>query len=223
MRLKCLASGSSGNCYLLDGESECLVIEQGMPMRLVKILLDFDVRRIVGGVQSHKHKDHSAYEKEYIKNGVPLFRPHKAPDLRLVEKFGSFTIQAFQVIHDANCFGFLIRHPECGPIVFATDTEYVPVTFRKIKPETLMLECSYQSKYLPEGEVKNDRQFKTHMEEQTMIRCVKANMTDALKHVILLHPSAGACDQKEVVQNVKAVVGETVTVEFAREGLTVEL
>lgn len=220
MRLKCLASSSGGNGYLLDGETECLVIEQGMPMKLAKILLDFDVRRIVGGIQSHKHGDHSAYEKEYKKGGVLIFKPDRD---HLVERYGNFVIQAFPVVHDVPCYGFLIRHPECGPVVFVTDTEYVPVTFRGVKPETLMIECNYQAKYLTEGDVKSNRQFLTHMEEQTAIRCIKANQTDALKHVILLHLSAGACDPEEVVRDVQAEVGDGVTVDYAREGLRMEL
>lgn len=220
MKLKCLNSCSDGNGYLLDGKTECLVIEQGMPMKLTKILLDFDVKRIVGGIQSHKHQDHSRYEKDYIKNGVRIFHP---ADGHLVERFGGFTVQAFPLVHDVPCYGFLIRHPECGPIVFCTDTEYVPVTFRGIKPETLMIECNYQTKYLPEGLPKNDRQYLTHMEAGTTIRCIEANKTDALKHVILLHLSKVACDPDEVVAEVRRVVGENVTVDYAREGLRIEL
>lgn len=220
MKLKVLGSSSAGNCYLLDGEEECLVLEQGLSMKLVKILLDFDIHRIVGGVQSHRHKDHSAYEKEYTKCGIPVFKPKEG---NMVTHFGDFVIQAFPVKHDVPCYGFLIRHPECGPIVFVTDTEYVPVTFRGVKPKTLMIECNYQLKYLPEGLPKNDRQFLTHMEEQTCIRCVKANQTEALKHVVLLHLSEGACDPAEVVRNVQEAVGDTVTVDYAHEGLRIEL
>ena len=31
MKLKALGSGSSGNCYILENESEALIIEAGLP------------------------------------------------------------------------------------------------------------------------------------------------------------------------------------------------
>ena len=42
MKLRILGSSSSGNCYLLEDESECLVIEAGLPFKEVKKALDFN-------------------------------------------------------------------------------------------------------------------------------------------------------------------------------------
>lgn len=220
MKLRCLGSGSSGNCYLLENETECIVIEQGMPFALAKILLDFNINKIVGAVQSHSHKDHAKYSKEYEKCGIPVFKP--AETEKRTVTYGGFRIQAFPLVHDVPCFGFVFWHDEMEPLVFATDTEYVPVKFKSLRPSTLMIECNYQEKYLPEGR-KADRQYGTHMEEQTTIRCVEANKTDALKTVILIHLSDGSCDPKEVMESVSAVAGEGVAVYTAKEGMVVNL
>jgi len=221
MRLRCLGSGSSGNCYLLENDAECLVIEQGIPMKEVKIALDFNISKIVGGIQSHSHKDHSAYAGEFEKCGIEIWRPNESG--YKTRKFGGFKIQAFPLVHDVPCYGFVIWHQDCGPIVFATDTEYIPVTFRGIKPETLMVECSYQTEYLPEGSIKNDRQYLTHMECETTRRCVLANQTPSLRHVVLLHLSFAACNDKEVTEAVKNDLNGTVGVYTACKGMSIEL
>lgn len=56
MQLKVLGSGSSGNCYLLETDTECLVLDAGVNTKEVKIALDFDVRRIKGVLVTHSHK-----------------------------------------------------------------------------------------------------------------------------------------------------------------------
>jgi metal-dependent hydrolase (beta-lactamase superfamily II) len=55
MYLHCLGSSSSGNCYLLNSDTECLVLEAGLPFRKVKEALGFDVLKIQGVVVSHQH------------------------------------------------------------------------------------------------------------------------------------------------------------------------
>ena len=55
MNLKVLGSGSSGNCYLLENETECLVIEAGLPLMEVKKAIGFNIKKIVGVVASHEH------------------------------------------------------------------------------------------------------------------------------------------------------------------------
>ena len=41
MVLKVLGSGSSGNCYILESDTEALIIEAGVPFLDVKKALDF--------------------------------------------------------------------------------------------------------------------------------------------------------------------------------------
>ena len=58
MKLKVLGSSSSGNCYILESDTEALIIEAGLPFMEVKKALNFNVRKIVGVVVSHSHGDH---------------------------------------------------------------------------------------------------------------------------------------------------------------------
>ena len=77
MRLKVLGSGSKGNCYILENETEALVIEAGLPLMEVKRALDFNVKKIKAVIVSHVHGDHHKYWHEYVMAGIPVFEPYK--------------------------------------------------------------------------------------------------------------------------------------------------
>ena len=47
MKLKVLGSSSAGNCYILESDTEALIIEAGLPFMEVKKALNFNVRKIV--------------------------------------------------------------------------------------------------------------------------------------------------------------------------------
>ena len=122
MKLRCLGSGSSGNCYILENDSEALVIEAGIPFMVGKKALDFNISKIVGVVISHSHGDHAKYAGEYEKAGIPVFRPYESEMERQVRSYGEFVIRSFPLVHDVPCYGFLICHPETGKVLYASDT-----------------------------------------------------------------------------------------------------
>jgi phosphoribosyl 1,2-cyclic phosphodiesterase len=55
MKLKVLSSGSQGNCYLLETNTETLILDCGIPIKDIKIGLDFDLRRVSGVLVTHSH------------------------------------------------------------------------------------------------------------------------------------------------------------------------
>ena len=56
MKLKCIATGSTGNCYLLtSGSGETLIIDCGIPINEIKKGLDWNIRGIKGVIISHTH------------------------------------------------------------------------------------------------------------------------------------------------------------------------
>lgn len=49
MKLKCIATGSSGNCYLLQaGSGETLILDCGIPIKEIKKGLDWNIKDVVG-------------------------------------------------------------------------------------------------------------------------------------------------------------------------------
>ena len=55
MTLKCINSGSSGNCYILKANNEKLILDCGLPIKVIKQGLDFDFGGIQGVLISHAH------------------------------------------------------------------------------------------------------------------------------------------------------------------------
>lgn len=55
MKLTIVGSGSSGNSYVLENESEILLIEAGMPLKKVQEYINFNIKKIKGLLVSHEH------------------------------------------------------------------------------------------------------------------------------------------------------------------------
>ena len=55
MLLKCNASGSSGNNYVLASEGEILLLEAGTKAKNVLRSIDYKVGNVVGCLISHEH------------------------------------------------------------------------------------------------------------------------------------------------------------------------
>ena len=49
------ASGSTGNCYKVDNDTDSLMIECGLPIKTIKKEWGFNVHGIQGCLVSHEH------------------------------------------------------------------------------------------------------------------------------------------------------------------------
>lgn len=243
MQLRCLGSSSSGNCYLLENERECLVLEAGLPLKKVKEALEFNISKIVGLLVTHEHGDHAKYIKEYFVAGIQCGRSEgtaKALDFRTMDNilrpgywycYGEFTVTPFPVIHDAaEPIGYIIRHQEIGTLLFASDTEYIRQNFKKLKLNHIMIECNYSQKIIDSrmhqgetGKGLRDRVLQSHMELETCKEFIRQNRTAMLDNIILLHLSDGNSNQKQFIQEIQEVAGQFVRIYAADKGLTINL
>ena len=64
MMLKVLGSSSQGNCYILENESEALILEAGIKFQDVKKALNWNIAKVKGCLVTHRHGDHSKYIKD---------------------------------------------------------------------------------------------------------------------------------------------------------------
>ncbi len=204
MKFRCLGSGSSGNCYILENDSEVLIIEAGIPFIAVKKALDFNISKIVGVVVSHQHLDHAKYSAEYEKAGILVFQPYESDTERQIRTYGEFVIKSFPLAHDVPCCGFLIRHPETGKVLYASDTKYIKYRFRDLS--YILIECNYSRDLIPEDAVNRSHVMTGHMELQTVLEFLRANNNPNLQSVILLHMSARNSDPEEFVAEAGKVV-----------------
>lgn len=230
MTLKVLSTGSQGNCYLLQSGEETLILDCGIPIKDIKIGLNFDISKVVGVLCSHVHKDHSLSVADFEKMGIPVFKPYEDLDniladenFQLAQKYGDFRIVAFQLPHNGtrNC-GFVIT-VQGQKILYLTDFEYCRYNFRTLKINHILCECNYMQELVDQNLPQYEHKIKGHCSLKTCVDFIKANATDALQTVLLLHMGAETLDCDVAVAEVKKVVGNGVYVDYARKGLCVEL
>lgn len=222
MNLQVVGTGSSGNAYLLTCGSETLVIDCGIRFLTVKKALNFQIRGIVGAITTHSHGDHFKYAHEYEKSGIEVWKPFLDSTLIQTKRMGDFAIRSFPCIHDVPCVGYLIEHPESGlKLLYATDTEYVKYTFKGLT--AMLIEANYGEEYVNRDEAKYRHVLSGHMSIETAIECIKANMNDGLKNIILCHLSTGNSDPTAFLKSAREAVSDGVSVNIAAPGLIVEL
>lgn len=230
MKLRVLGSGSSGNCYLLENDAECLVVEAGIPFREVKKALDFNINKIVGVVCSHAHADHSGRAYEYETSGIPVFKPYE--QTTRLAYWGGFEITAFDLtdrqgrfMHNNSdgskcpCFGFYISHREMGSLVYATDCELIKWRFAGLSH--IMVEANYSADLIDAGAVNRNHVLTGHMELQTALDFLQANNNPKLRNVILCHLSSNNAEPEMFEMEARKVVDCPVRV--AWKGLVVDV
>jgi len=240
MELIVIGSSSKGNCYLLKGKTETLILEAGVSLKEVKKALDFDLSSVVGCLASHEHGDHFGKAKEFVaagidiytgfgtikKSGIESHRLHIAKHAVMIN-IGQFQITPFNVVHDCvEPLAFLIKHHECGLIMFVTDTHYIP--FKIPGLNNCLCEVNYDINITNENiangasQSVRDRVLETHMELSTFCDFLKYNDTSMLNNVVLLHLSDGNSNAKQFKQTVEQVIpGKQVWV--ADKGMSINL
>lgn len=238
MNLKVISSGSIGNCYVLESASETLLIECGIPFSEIKKGIDFDFNKLKGAIVSHSHNDHSKSMPELVRYGVKVYASeathkevgtiisHNATIIEPLQKFtvGSFTILPFEVKHDVPTFGFLLYHIECGKVCFATDTYFIPQTFRGLN--NIIVEANFCEEIInekmgwkSEKRFLRDRIIQSHFSLQNCKDFLKANDLSQVHNIVLIHLSDTNSDAKRFQREVSDLTGKTVTV--AKGGLTI--
>lgn len=226
MFVRCIGTGSSGNCYALyDNEEKILLLDLGLARKEILKGIDFNVSDVVGAVVSHGHGDHARTVKDFENMGIPVFKPFdetKACPLKI--RYGSFSVQAFKVPHDGvPCYGFYIT-VDGHRILYATDYLHLPVSFRTKRLTNMIVECNYQKEYLNKESPKYDHQIKGHCSLDTLIeKVIKENVTSDLRTIVLCHLSGDSANPDECLSEVQKVVGEGVKCVCAAAGESVEL
>lgn len=235
MILKCLGSSSAGNCYLLENETECLMIECGIPIKEVKKAMNFNMRKIVGCIATHRHNDHIRHLKDVLECGIPIYTNDETVEAveviygellhGVLEKrhfmVGNFKITPFYVSHDGTpCFAYLIIHEEMGKLLFLTDLEYCKYKFKDVSQ--ILVEANYSKEIINQENPNFDHVTKGHMELGTALGFLNTNANPSLMNVVLLHLSDSNSDAEMFYTEAKkAVPGANVYV--ADAGMEIEL
>jgi phosphoribosyl 1,2-cyclic phosphodiesterase len=209
-------------------------------MKEIKQGLDFNLDKVAGVLISHEHKDHCKSVLEVMEAGLNTYSSwgtwHKMDAIsshrcrimhHMVETvIGEFKIIPFHVKHDAaEPFGFVIHHPECGTVLFVTDSYYVPNIFRGLN--NIIIEANYDNdivkRRLEATELHarvRDRVLESHMSIDTCIGLLAANDLSAVNNIVLIHLSDGNSNAADFQRQVQESTGKTVYV--ASKGMSID-
>ena len=240
--IKVIASGSKGNCYLIQAnENEKLLIECGIAWKDIVCNLDFNLDGIQGCLVTHAHFDHSKSIKDILHYGIDVYcNENVVENVKFVNSFstrrmnlikpkrkikiGCFTILPFDCQHTNNdrsaCqnLGFIIEHKEIGKIVFVTDTYYLKYKFKDI--DHVLIECNYSEKDIQNIEPYRARIFKSHMSLETLKETLKAWDLKKTKDITLIHLSENNADENYMKEEIEKLTG--IPVYIARKGLVID-
>lgn len=238
-KVYCLGSGSKGNSYAVDDGHSVLLLEAGLPAS--KILAGYRklLPRVAGCLITHEHMDHAKGIAELARRGVPLYlsegtrkqisdvrNPYALHIIRAYEPFQLYeqsealwTVVPWAAQHDAaEPLGFLIQSCTTGEkLLFATDTDFIPNTFRGLN--IIMIECNYSNQlidksveegYTPASAAARIRN--AHFALHDVKAMLAANDLSQVSHIYLLHVSAANGNKQLFEKEIRAFTGIPVTV-----------
>lgn len=174
MEFATLASGSTGNCYLVTADGTSILIDAGISLRRITAALKSlgtDMCDVSAVLVTHEHKDHIGalpmlakychipiYATDGTADAIADSCPQASGDLRRIQTgeelhFGTMTVRAFRTSHDsAQSVGYQITH-EGRRLVFMTDTGVVtPQAVRAARGcEAAVLEANHDVNMLRYG------------------------------------------------------------------------
>lgn len=240
MKLTVIGSSSHGNGYILQNDKEALILEAGVHYNDVRRALGYNVRKVAGCLITHEHGDHAGHVNEYLQGAVKVYASAgtiESLDLKGSRKptaieagrpfsVGSFRVIPFDTKHDAaQPFGYYINHPETGNVLFATDTYYLPCTFRNLN--NILIECNYSAALLSESIAAGTvpaairaRTLKSHLSYKNCLAALQANDLTGVNNIVLIHLSGNNADPAAFASGIQAATGKTTTV--ATPGLEIE-
>lgn len=239
MELKVLGSSSAGNCYILDNGKETLILEAGVAFAKVKKALDFNLCKVAGCLITHQHNDHAKYALNMVDSGITtlalpeVWTAKNIKSSRAVSiapgkgyKLGRFKVLPFPAFHDVPCVGYHIMHPDCGRVLFLTDSCDCLQIFPNLSH--LLIECNYSNFKLLEAVNKGytlksqiERLPNSHMELDTCKRVIREHDLSLVQNIVLLHLSANNSDREHFICEIERLTGKVVYA--AKPGLTIDI
>lgn len=232
MQIKVLASGSSGNAYIVSDGRTTLLLDAGIPLKAIQVGTDFTVRKIAGAFITHSHQDHSKAAKDLARYGVNIYTSrgtieacgltgHRLHPVKALQEItvGTFKVLPFDVEHDApEPLGFLFASTATGEkLLYFTDTYFVRYRFNGLTH--IMAECNYTQDgidrsiaagYIPVEMV--PRLVKAHMSLEHLLEMLKANDLRQVRQIYLLHLSANNSEEQRMKEEVQRQTGAEVYV-----------
>ena len=241
MKLKVINSNSQGNAYILTASNgEALLIECGVNFDKIKQALNFNLRSVVGCLLTHEHGDHAKSIQQVMDHGINVYSSagthealkttnhHRAMKVKAGEnvRLDGFVIKPFEVKHDVKePFGYLINHPECGTVLFLTDSYYCEYKFEGLN--NIIIEANYCQTIIDQrmrdgenSKFLRDRVITSHMSLATCKQTLQTYDLTNVMNIVLIHLSDGNSHEERFKNEVQESTGKLVHV--AVPGLAID-
>lgn len=230
MEIKTLASGSTGNAYIISSGGSSLLLECGISIDKIKKGCGYRLSGMGACLLSHGHKDHCKAAQDVLAAGVDLYcspgtagfcglSGHRLHLVKAKQQFrvGPWTVLPFDTEHDCEePLGFLIANGG-EKLLFATDTYFLKYRFKGLTH--IMLEANYSLDTLDAniaaGYVdasRRDRLLRSHMSLDQCVNTLKANDLSAVKEIHLIHMSYKNGDAERFKRAVQRATGKPIYV-----------
>ncbi len=230
LNIKVIASGSKGNCYVIDNGESRLMLECGIPFSKILEALEYSTSGIDGVLLTHEHKDHSHCAKQMVGLGFDIYTSqgtatavglcgHRLNVLKSMKPLwiSDWFVLPFETVHDAaEPLGFLIVSG-AYKILFLTDSAYCNYRFKGVTH--LMLECNFSDEIL-ERNIENGvisgsrktRLLESHFSLERVKDFININGSSSLQGVWLMHLSDHNSDEEMFKDEIQRLTGVPVVV-----------
>ena len=217
MKYIVLASGSKGNCLLIDDGKNVLLIDVGITKKELKNKLSLSgylISDVDAVLVSHEHQDHiksiELFEKEKIFTNKKTFDVLNENQLNPFEikKIKLFEVLPLPLSHDCNlCLGFKIKSKN-KTIVYIVDTGYLSesVKERIINEDMYIIESNYDLEMLLNS--KRPSYLKSriisdigHLSNDDACQELSCLIGEKTKKIVFAHLSRDVNSPKKVIDN----------------------
>lgn len=208
MEIQVIASGSTGNAYLVNDGTTSVLLDAGVPLKQIQAACRYQLNRIKGCFISHSHKDHSKAAEKLAERGINIYlaadtlqeikgQGHRFKVIEPQQQIevGNLIVMPFALEHDVNNYGYLIFSKATKEkLVYITDTAYCRYRFTGLTH--IMIETNYDKNVARENVLNSvipdslrERVTESHMSIDTALEFIKANQQPSLRQIYLLHLS----------------------------------
>ncbi len=227
LEIKCIASGSKGNCYHISNGDTSFLIEVGLPFKKIQRELKFALNNLSFAAVSHEHSDHSLCAREMLDAGVDCYMSEgTAKELKLPEYHNrlhivragevvqaeDWTVLPFEAKHDAKePLGFLMQSG-ADKLLYLTDSFYCKYKF--VGLTYIMVECNYCKDILEANcdsglmhpKLRN-RIMRSHFSLEHVKEFLSAIDLHLVREIHLIHLSEDNADPQRCRDEVEALTG----------------
>lgn len=227
MEVKPIASGSTGNAYLVSDGQTKLLLDAGVSVKILQAATGYKLSSISACAITHRHGDHSKAASELAKRGIDIYAPedtiaacglknsHRGHSLEAQEELliGEIALKAFPVKHDVPCYGYLLTGTKSKDrLVYITDAQYSHYMFRGVTH--WILEVNFSEEQAKENVEKGiisqaykDRIWQAHMSFENAIELLLANDLSRTRQIFVAHMSEKNAREEEFIRKIKEIAG----------------